>query len=88
MKVEYLRKFSRDLDKIRDKAIKERLITLIEQLEEHENLTELNGVSKLTGFQDAYRIRIGDYRLGFFYDGETIELARFLQRKEIYRLFP
>lgn len=88
MKVEYLRKFSRDLDKIRDQNIKVRLISLIQQFEESQDLSELNGVSKLKGFQEAYRIRIGDYRLGFFYDGETVELARFLHRKEIYRLFP
>ncbi len=34
------------------------------------------------------RIRIGDYRLGIIFDGETLIFERVLHRKEIYRYFP
>ena len=54
----------------------------------HENLDSLKGVKKLHGHFFAYRIRIGDYRLGFFKENETIILVRFLKRADIYKLFP
>jgi mRNA-degrading endonuclease RelE of RelBE toxin-antitoxin system len=39
-------------------------------------------------FDNAYRIRIGDYRLGIIFDGETLIFERVLHRKGIYRYFP
>ncbi|MGH2412635.1 MAG: type II toxin-antitoxin system RelE family toxin, partial [Microcystaceae cyanobacterium] len=36
----------------------------------------------------AYRIRLGDYRIGLFIEGKTVTFARVLHRKEIYRYFP
>ncbi len=31
---------------------------------------------------------MGEYRIGFFFENETIELVRVLGRKEIYKYFP
>lgn len=45
-------------------------------------------MKKLAGQTGAYRLRIGDYRLGFYWEGEKLTLARVLHRKEIYRFFP
>jgi len=42
----------------------------------------------MKGHSGAFRIRIGKYRLGFYFDGEVIELARFAKREDIYKLFP
>jgi len=33
-------------------------------------------------------VKIGDYRLGLKLSGNTLELIRFLHRKDIYRRFP
>lgn len=45
---------------------------------------------KLTGYQNYYKIRIGDYRLGLQInvDSQIIEFQRVLHRREIYRKFP
>ncbi|HAO10876.1 MAG TPA: plasmid stabilization protein, partial [Planktothrix sp. UBA8407] len=43
---------------------------------------------KLKGDDNAYRLRVGDYRIGFYFDGETVTFARVLHRKDIYRYFP
>jgi len=40
------------------------------------------------GFPGYFRIRVGDYRLGFSFHNDTVTLIRFLHRKEIYRYFP
>ncbi len=88
MKVEYLKQFSKDLLKVKDESLKEDLFSIIIVLKNAETLNELSNVKKLKGYQNAYRIRIGKYRLGFYFDGEVIELARFAKREDIYKLFP
>lgn len=47
-------------------------------------------VQKLKGYQNYYRLRIGDYRVGLRIDSEShvVEFCRVLHRKEIYRKFP
>jgi len=35
-----------------------------------------------------YRIRLGDYRLGFVFERGAVTFVRCLNRKEIYRYFP
>ena len=51
-------------------------------------LNDLKGLKRFRGPEEAYRIRIGDYRGGFFLNGQTVVFARVLHRKEIYRYFP
>ena len=88
MKVEFLRKFSRDLDVLRAKSVKESVIRIIELMEMVDTLEKIPNIKKLKGHKNAYRVRVGDYRLGFFFENSTILLARFLHRKDIYRIFP
>lgn len=88
MKVEYLKQFSKDLLKINDEILKNNLFDCIVALKDAENLNVLSNVKKLKGHSEVYRIRIGKYRLGFFFDGEVVELARFAKREDIYKLFP
>jgi mRNA interferase RelE/StbE len=43
----------------------------------------------LTGFKNYYRLRIGEYRLGFEkIDENTIRFILIAHRKDIYKLFP
>jgi mRNA interferase RelE/StbE len=88
MKVEFLKKFSKDLDEIRAKSVRSALIRVIELMESTDALTKIPRTKKLQGHKTAYRTRVGDYRLGFFFENETIILARFVDRKDIYKLFP
>jgi mRNA interferase RelE/StbE len=88
MKVEYLRQFSKDALKINDESLKENLFDVIVLLKNTDDLDLVSNIKKLKGYQNAYRIRIGKYRLGFYFDGEVIELTRFAKREDIYKLFP
>ncbi len=47
-------------------------------------------VEKLTGYQEYYKIRFGNYRVGLRIDSadQVIEFRRALHRKDIYREFP
>ena len=88
MKVEFLKRFSKDLDDVKSKPVKQSIIRAIELMETVDSLEKIPNIKKLKGHKSAYRIRIGDYRVGFFFENSTILLARFLHRKDIYRNFP
>ena len=42
----------------------------------------------MTGWENHYRIRIGDYRLGIALEGDVVVLVRFRHRSDFYRGFP
>lgn len=88
MKIEFLSKFNHDLNKIHLKSVKHSLSRVIEVMQSAETLAEIPNVKKLQGFKSAYRVLIGDYRIGIFVDGNTIQFARILNRKDIYKYFP
>ena len=88
MKVEFRRSFARDLKKLEDKGILNRVKQTIEDLERASRLPDVQGIRKLRGEVRYYRIRIGDYRLGVVVEGEVVTLVRFLHRRDIYRYFP
>lgn len=65
-----------------------KLAGIIAELHAAKTLSEINNCKKLSGYKNAFRIRLGDYRIGFFYENDTIELVRILARRELYRFFP
>jgi mRNA-degrading endonuclease RelE of RelBE toxin-antitoxin system len=88
MKVAFLSRFGKDIDKIDDQTVKLRIVHIIEQIEQARSIFEIANVKKISGYKNVYRIKAGDYRLGIYYDGETVEFARALHRKDIYKAFP
>ncbi|HAK78149.1 MAG TPA: plasmid stabilization protein [Runella sp.] len=89
MKVEFDESFEKSIKKLKDPKIKAKLIDLIELLEEVNTVQTIPNIKKMQGFQSFYRIRMGDYRVGFeLTDPTTILLIMVAHRKEIYRYFP
>jgi mRNA interferase RelE/StbE len=88
MKIEFLSKFNQDLNRIHLKSVRNSLLKVIELTQSVETLAEIQNLKKSQGFKSAYRIRIGDYHIGIFIAGNTIQSARVLNRKEIYKYFP
>ncbi len=88
METEFLDKFNKDLDKISLKAVKNNLFKLITNVESAKSLNEIHQTKKLKGHKSAYRVRIADYRVGIFVDGNKVTFARIVHRKEIYNVFP
>ncbi|MEP6584541.1 MAG: hypothetical protein ABJA90_09755 [Ginsengibacter sp.] len=87
MKVSIRKSFEKDSARL-PPPIQRKLSQLIIDLEEVKKLSDIISCKKLTGHKDAYRIRLGSHRIGFFFEKETIELVRILDRKSIYRFFP
>ncbi|MEH6407610.1 MAG: plasmid stabilization protein [Leeuwenhoekiella sp.] len=88
MKIKYLRSFSKDLRKIKNKKVKTALKSSIQDMKQAESLEQIGHLKKLKGHPFAYRIRLGSYRLGFLYKDDILTLARFVKREDIYKLFP
>jgi mRNA interferase RelE/StbE len=90
VKVEFRKSFEKDLGKIRDGELLARIKDTIEGIENAESMSEVHNVKKLKAEGDYYRIRLGDYRIGFTLDEESasIVLVRILHRREMYRYFP
>jgi mRNA interferase RelE/StbE len=88
MKSVYAKSFIKDLKKLRSTPVFERIKELaFETIPNASTLDKVPNVKQLKQAHYAYRIRIGDYRLGFTVDGETVVFKRVLHRKEIYRYF-
>ena len=88
MRVVFLSKFSKDLDKIKSSKLKTSVLGTIESLENANELKVMSNLKKMKGHNTAYRIRIGEYRLGLFVENNVLHLARLVHRKDIYKFFP
>jgi mRNA interferase RelE/StbE len=88
MELRFRDSFNRDLRQLTDKKLKEKIGAAINDAGKAANITQLKNLKKLKGHPEAYRIRVGDYRIGIFIEGKNIEFTRCLHRTEIYRFFP
>jgi mRNA interferase RelE/StbE len=80
--------FNKDISKIKDKILASRIEQVILKLQLADNISEMGSLKTMSGADNAYRIRIGDYRLGFTVSDNTVRLVIFAHRKDIYRYFP
>jgi mRNA interferase RelE/StbE len=88
MKVQYLKRFSKDLDNVTKPKDKKAVLEIIVSVKEAKTLANISNIQKLTGFSNAYRIRVGDYRIGIFVEEDIVQFARIANRKDIYKIFP
>ncbi|MEL7225249.1 MAG: type II toxin-antitoxin system RelE/ParE family toxin [Cyanobacteria bacterium P01_D01_bin.36] len=89
MKVNYLPSFVKDLKTLRSTSSYSAIRKLtFESIPNYANLGDIRNLKKLKVSDSAYRIRIGDYRIGFFFENNVVIFARVLHRSKIYRVFP
>jgi mRNA interferase RelE/StbE len=88
MKLSFRNSFEKDLLRSNDKALAKQVRKLIMRIETASSLADIPNVKKLAGKNDFYRVRLGDYRVGFSYSRGIVDLVRVLHRREIYRYFP
>lgn len=89
MKTNYLPTFIKDIKALKSTPFYSTIKTLVfQEILTYRNLNEIGNLKKLKGENNAYRIRVSDYRIGFFLESDTIIFARVLHRREFYRYFP
>ncbi len=80
MQIEIRKSAIKDLNSI-DEPFKTKLHNKILELQ---NFPNLSNIKKLTNFEPAYRLRVGDYRILFDVVNETIIIGRVLHRQNSY----
>jgi mRNA interferase RelE/StbE len=75
MKTAFRKSFARDLKRLKDNDVLERVRQVIEEVEAATNLQGIGNLKKMSGTTNFYRIRIGDYRIGTAVEGDTVEFV-------------
>lgn len=89
MKVIYRQLFLKDLKKLKKTDLYDRVYDLaFTTLPELATLQDIPNIKAMVGYPGYYRIRLGDYRLGFRLHDHELELMRVMHRREFYRYFP
>jgi len=85
----FRKSFQRDLKSLKkNREMLGRIREKIEDVESADALEDLPSIKKLSGGDDFYRIRVGDYRIGIAVEDGLVVFVRCLHRREIYRYFP
>lgn len=91
MNLQVTKGFAKKAQKL-PKTVQKELQTIIFTLQETEHISDIPGSKRLkSNKNDAgvyYRIRLGNYRIGIEFIGNTAKLVTIGDRKEIYRNFP
>ena len=88
MIVQIDRSFEKDTDKIKDRKIRIKIANCITSIINCNSTQSIKNLKKITGYNNIFRIRIGDYRLGLIIEDDTVIFVRCLHRKDIYKYFP
>jgi mRNA interferase RelE/StbE len=90
MKIILKKTFLKDIQKVSEPQ-KSQVKLFLEELYASPSISESSHIKKLKGEKkkgDFFRIRFGEYRLGYEKREDGIIIYRILHRKEIYRYFP
>jgi mRNA interferase RelE/StbE len=88
VRITFRKSFARDLKKVKDRGVLDRIAQAIEQVDRAATRREISDLKKLSGTDAFYRIRVGEYRIGAAVEGDVVEFVRCLSRRELYRFFP
>ena len=88
MNFEFEKAFVKDFRKLKNKELASSILEVIKQVSEATSPNEIINLKKLSGYKSAFRIRIGDYRIGVIIEKNTVTFVAFAHRKEIYNRFP
>ncbi len=88
MNTRFRESFDQDLSALTDAGLLRRIGRVIERVEAAQTLQQIPNLKRLDARGKYYRIRVGDYRVGFVFEQGAVTFVRCLNRKEIYRYFP
>jgi len=88
LKVAFRQSFERDLRKVKDRDVLQRVMRVIERMEAANDISKAGDVTKLSRSGSYYRIRVGEYRIGVVLTAGEVEFVRCLHRRDLYRYFP
>lgn len=88
MEVLFTKSFHKEISRIRDKKLAHLVEVAILNVKSSRSVHGINSLKKLSGYKNAYRIRIGNYRIGLVVENNVAIFSAFYSRKDIYKYFP
>ncbi|MDP3684777.1 MAG: type II toxin-antitoxin system RelE/ParE family toxin [Ignavibacteria bacterium] len=88
MKVEYRKKFLKELSQLPQNPRLEVEKFVFEVLPNAVTLASLGKVEQMKGYKHFYKGRFGNYRLGLQLVDEVLIVEIIAHRKEVYKFFP
>jgi mRNA interferase RelE/StbE len=88
MNLLFTSKFDKQVSKIKSQKLINEIYKIIEVAGKARSISEIKNVKKLAGYKNHYRIRLGDYRIGLYFNDTGLEFSAFDHRKDIYKYFP
>lgn len=82
--------FAKDFKKL-PPPVKNELSRLYDAFSLEQNKSVIISMPQVKSMETSkgfYRYRLGDYRIGFYFTVQVLQLSRILHRKEIYKFFP
>ncbi len=88
MKTAYRKRFLKDLA-VLPAGVRARIETFVfETVPGADTLAETGKIEKMRGYEQCYKARFGNYRVGLIVRNDTVYFERVLHRRDIYRYFP
>jgi len=88
MKVEYRKRFLKELSKIPSDIRMKIEKFVFEDLPSADSIHEVGVIEQMKGYRSYYKVRFGSYRIGLKVENEKAVFERALHRRDIYRYFP
>ena len=88
MKLQFTDSFEKDIRKYKDQSLLRRIDSVMDLIEQSNNLDNILNIKAMRGSPEFYRIRIGNFRLGFHFANGIVRILAFGKREDFYRSFP
>ena len=88
MKVSFSKQFDKQIDAISDSTVKAAIGNAIQKIIASPSLSKIPNLIKMKGHKTAYRMRVGNYRIGFYFEKSEVFISAVAHRKDIYKKFP
>ena len=81
MRVSFSRHFNKQLSYSNDKRLAIAVFKTIQMIKEAQRPEQIPRLKKLKGHPNAFRLRVGDFRIGLFIEGNKVDFAALAHRK-------
>lgn len=87
MEIDVQRNFAKDMRRI-PKEIQKEVALVLQSIIAADTIADIPHLKSLRGHQNYFRIKIGQYRLGLFFDSEKFFIEAFGVRGDFYKKYP
>jgi mRNA interferase RelE/StbE len=64
------------------------VLDALDTLDEAETFADIPNMKAMQGYKNYFRIRVGNWRIGLFWDGELFQIQDVGKRGDFYKRFP